>query len=216
MKKKLLAGLAVGLFMFCMVGLANATPITQEFYVQIGSVEIGDWIDPQPDFNEQQAKADYPGPSVGSRAYGAVSYDNANIPRTGTYIIGLTDSNTFPYHQLPVNEDQLWVMDWDGFDGLFHSAIVGEVGHLDRLLYFKDGKLSGLYVYIMGGEGILDSGFDGTDYSAMDVFPYGENQQLAGVYVVGTLLHITPEPATLLLLGSGLIGLWGLRRKFKK
>jgi hypothetical protein len=28
--------------------------------------------------------------------------------------------------------------------------------------------------------------------------------------------HVVPEPSTILLLASGLIGLWGLKRKFKK
>jgi hypothetical protein len=28
--------------------------------------------------------------------------------------------------------------------------------------------------------------------------------------------HVVPEPGTILLLGSGLLGLWGFRRKFKK
>lgn len=215
MNNKLLVGLTVGLFIFSAVGLANAITFTQEFYVQIDSIEISQWPsrDPLDYFNEQQAKAYYRVPSVGSRSYGAVTYNNATIPRTGTYIIGIAEGYE---HTFDGDERQAWVMNWKGFDGLAYSDIAWDVGHYDRLLNFKDGKLSGLSLDVLPGEGFLGgSGFGGTGWSYGGPLFYSENHQALGVTAFGTL-HVTPEPSTLILLGAGLVGLIGFTRKFRK
>jgi len=53
-------------------------------------------------------------------------------------------------------------------------------------------------------------------YDAIVVaFVFGDGQTLQAVDNV-TVNSTVPEPATMLLLGSGLLGLWGFKRKFRQ
>lgn len=133
---------------------------------------------------------------------------------------------------------------WTGHQSLVYIGFRGSAnfpGHLDYLVYDPSGAVSddlrfwlppdpsSLYIWVIfyssdttGGSpadtgiptnitlaGTINENSDGTFYwtslsSGNEILGYSEGH----AYV--------PEPATMLLLGSGLIGLWGFRRKFKK
>lgn len=221
MNKKILAGLALGLSIFCVAGLANAISFTQEFYVQVDSIKFElSYHDPGiPDFgdyfNEQEAKTAYRaqgGPLIGSRFYGSVIYDNSNIPKTGNYIIGLSTN----FQEAPGwNELQEYVLNWNGI--LSNKVFIS--GFPSDRLYFQDGKLSGIDAASLRGP-CCEEGFNKNSYWASKVFGYASpninESAFAVAGIAGTLHIVTPEPSTLLLLGSGLVGLIGFTRKFRK
>ena len=70
---------------------------------------------------------------------------------------------------------------------------------------FTGGELIGRVRITTGNSGLGPNEFGGVDVVAMDDFLYAEPRATA-----------VPEPTTMLLLGSGLLGLWGARKKFKK
>ena len=203
-----------------LVGTVYATSITKEFYIEIDSI-----ISSDPDHPYEGSSSAIM--SAGDRFYGSVSYDNTNIPNQGSWIIRHSYLNDWE-PSLPLvpgtNEYQYWNVESNDpylYEILYGTIMGWSTAWIPPALIFEDSKLIGMdflydpdYDYIhndmmrIQGVNFTDRGYYYT-YSDNGYVMYGDAS------ISGTL-HFIPEPTTILLLGSGLAGLVGFRKKFKK
>ncbi|HEY4901131.1 MAG TPA: PEP-CTERM sorting domain-containing protein [Terriglobales bacterium] len=85
-------------------------------------------------------------------------------------------------------------------------------GSDNGLLLFQDGLFSGNTYYCDGTAGNFAC-FSGETVVANNVFTTFQNASRSGNVVIGTAGSAVPEPATLIMFGSGIVGLAGILRR---
>ncbi|MDA8418421.1 MAG: PEP-CTERM sorting domain-containing protein [Desulfobacteraceae bacterium] len=203
MKKKLLAGLAIGVMMFGMTGMASADTIVDTGTNQAGSnwtLSNSQWLAGQFSLSQAYTITDVEGfmwGGSGSTATVALYTDGGTVPVTELFSKQFT-AGTDASH------------DWYGASGLSWALAAGtywasfEVRAGDT--YW--GSLTGSALHPLGKEAYHP-------LNSLGWVNY-DNLNLAVRISGDTGNNPVPEPATMLLMGTGLAGLIGARRKNKK
>jgi hypothetical protein len=164
------------------------------------------------------------------RTFGVFYNDSNNQPVTGHIVYDLGDYYTIsglilttrgwvdanPVH--PHNVDIFYFNDGNPLNNLLTDDIEGDddiIGHVN--IDFEEGIKQGGQGIISFGESFVAQFVGLRINSSWEIRGTG-NFQFAEIEFTGTgpVLAHAPEPATMLLLGYGLIGLAGFRRKIKK
>lgn len=205
--KQILAGLLTGLFILGFATKSEATLITQSFYVEINNVYV------LPDFEEDQELAeetfyDIYGIDIGSKYFGTVTFDDTHISETGSYTIGHTDWSGGPGG----DEVQDWFLSFSGPIGHSFEPVISPVM---PLLSFENGSLTEIQYSWQPdlSYGPDYSTFTGDSYYACARFTYGGGGYVGQAYIEGTTYIPVPEPAAVLFLSLGFLGLLGASRK---
>ncbi len=212
MKKKLLAGLALGVMMLGMVGVAKATPVA------IGLNE----------FSGSETVIDFS--SIGNEVLINSQYSGSDVTFSGS-LYGMTNSGDLS--QFPNNGDGVIASNWlysIGSQGTWFDVDFANV--LTRVGFYIEhwptddltitleynGTSSGSVAFLSSS---LYSEFVGVeDINGFNRIRVSVASNINGFYAIDNFrfegaVAPVPEPATMLLMGTGLAGLVAARRKKK-